>query len=420
MTTAASQPRDVPTTSRRQTTFLWIVFGAACIQAVACVVVGLGNARAERGLGDLRRRGIEYAAFREGIYPNPLLAAAAADRTVPYTVYPPYALPMFAVFFEPGGLAQAALLVEALSIGALVVIGVQGRRWLRFAGDPWAALAAVCAAAVAGNATAYQLGQFSILCTGLIVLQLACLERGRPVAAGVCWTLAMLKPQIAAAFAVLFLFGRHWSGLVAGLASLAGLTLFACRWTDVTVERVVHHWMFGLPLYFTAHTQGLGPGPLAAWLGIDPRVVIAVGFVVLLVSMATLLWLLGRRRERIDPLSLAGVAGVFGELCLYHYHYDNVMLAPTLLGLLRLVASRPSPGAILITVLVMGTLYLPHRFMVCIPASGLLRGVIWAAAAALLLADGVARGRAPRGGEPAAPIDDSAVRSVSAAGTIHP
>jgi hypothetical protein len=314
---------------------------------------------------------------------------------------------MFAVFFEPGGITQASILVTVLSLVSLVVIGAQGWRWMAPAGRAWGALAAVCGAAVAGNATVYQLGQFSIISTGLIVLQVACLERGRPVAAGVCWALAMLKPQIALPFAILFFLGRSWRGLIVGLAILAGLTSFACWWTDVTLSRIVRHWLYGMPMFFTAQAQGVGPGPLAAWLGVTPRIVIGVGLGVLGVSMGGVLWLMGRSRERIDLTSLAGVAAVLGELCLYHYHYDNIMLTPTLLGLLRIMATRPTLRTALVTVLMMGTVFVPHRLMVEIPANGLVRGAIWAAAAATLLADCVVRSRLLRSGEPAAVIAGS-------------
>jgi len=41
-----------------------------------------------------------------------------------------------------------------------------------------------------------------MLCMGLISVQWLLLERQRPLPAGLCWALAMLKPQIAAAFAL--------------------------------------------------------------------------------------------------------------------------------------------------------------------------------------------------------------------------
>lgn len=394
MTGATSHSRDEPNvTDRRVAAILWLGAGMLFAQAVVCLAVGIFNARAAGGLVDLRARAAECAAFGEGVYPNRLLADVPRERVLPYTVYPPYALPMFAIFFEPGGLTQGVILLGVLSIGSLAVIGLGGWRWLESAGRPWATLAAVCAAAVAGNATVYQLGQFSILCTGLIVLQMAYLERGRPVVAGVCWALAMLKPQIAAAFAILFLFGRNWRGLAVGLVILAVLTLFACRWTDVPLERMLEHWLYRMPLRFAANTQGLGPGPLAAWLGVEPRIVIGAGIGLLITTMGAVLWLARRHGEWIDQLSLAGVAAVLGELCLYHYHYDNVMLVPALFGLLRVVATRPTPGAAVLLVLMMGTLFLPHRLIVAIPASGSLRAAIWAAAAAVLMADGISRRR---------------------------
>ena len=77
----------------------WIVAGILLAQALVCT--GYGSVRAfQQGLPlDLGRRHAEYVVFREGIYPNVGLAGDRAAGHRVGTVYPPYALPMFALFF---------------------------------------------------------------------------------------------------------------------------------------------------------------------------------------------------------------------------------------------------------------------------------------------------------------------------------
>ena len=48
---------------------------------------------------DLKSRGEEYADFSKQIYPNCRLQLPDNPRASAHTVYPPYALPMFTVFF---------------------------------------------------------------------------------------------------------------------------------------------------------------------------------------------------------------------------------------------------------------------------------------------------------------------------------
>ena len=100
---------------------------------------GLHQAWLNNGDFDMRSRVSEYTSFRQGVYPNRALEGNSAPDSVPYSVYPPYALPMFTVFFEPGGKLQGRILIEILSLASLVVIGIYGFRELNFAGPALAA-----------------------------------------------------------------------------------------------------------------------------------------------------------------------------------------------------------------------------------------------------------------------------------------
>jgi hypothetical protein len=131
---------------------------------------------------------------------------------------------MMVPLFEPGGLRQAQYALLPLSAAALVVIGVWNWRLLAPAGIAWAGVGAFAASAIFVNRSALNLGQFTIICMGLIALQMTLLQRNRMTLAGACWALAMIKPHIAMPFAALFLINRQWRGLVLRVAILLALS----------------------------------------------------------------------------------------------------------------------------------------------------------------------------------------------------
>ena len=165
---------------------------------------------------DLMTRLREFSVFQQGSYPLRDLAQQPVPKSFPTSVYPPYALPMFALFFAPGGAAQGWPLVQGLSLLSLLPIGWIGWRSLRFAGPAAGLLGVLAPVAISGNSNCLFHGQFSMLCMGLISLQWLLLERRKPLAAGFCWALAMIKPQIAAAFALPLLQRGFRRGLVLG------------------------------------------------------------------------------------------------------------------------------------------------------------------------------------------------------------
>ncbi len=352
--------------------------------AVANISRGVRRAWQDDGDVDMQARAAEYDWFRSGVYPNRSIVGTAAPRALPYTVYPPYALPMFAVFFDPGGRLQGRVVVELLSVASLAVIGWYGWRELRFAGPALAAIGAVAAAAITGTLGALSAGQFSIVCVGLIVQQILFLERGKPVAAGVCWALAMIKPQIALAFAVLFVTERRWRGLLTGLAILAVLSLAACAWTDVSPLAVADHWLFKASLSFAEEAGTPGPGELARSLGLRSRTVLAAALLVFCGMLAWLWWASGRAGGRLPLLPLAGACAVAGELLFYHQFYDHIMLAPALFAMLALAAISRSPPATAVAAVMAASVWMPQRFVTLLPGNQPGRAAVWAIVALTL------------------------------------
>ncbi len=362
----------------------WLLAAGLAVTAVGAFGMGLWRAWACNGDGDMQLRVREYAAFRAGDYPNPPVDKPAAGRKAPFTIYPPYAFPMFAVFFEPGGLIQGRIVIELLTVAAVVLMGFYGRDRLKPFGPAWATVGALAGVGMASNGTTLALGQFSTMCAGLLVLQLMLLERGRAAAAGCAWAAAMIKPHIAVASAVLFLVNRLTRGLVVGVAVLALLSAAALWWTETSPAALAHHWLFQVKLRFASGSPAFGPAHLAEGLGWDQRLTQTAALGILaIVAVAVVACVRLPRREvaTLDLLPLAAIGAVLGRVLIYHRHYDNVMLFPLLIACLALALAAPTAANVATAVAVGLTLYIPQRVHEWVPFVQFILPAIWIVAA---------------------------------------
>lgn len=351
-------------------------FLPAALVAYGILILIVGAVHAWRGGDvDMGQRVREYSLFRRGVYPCHALEKDPVGLRV-YSVYPPYAFPLFVPFFEPEGGVQGRVMIESLSVASLIVIGLYA--WRRFkptSGTAVAAVAATLSAAIAGNGNAFALGQFSIICMGLIAQAMLLLGKGKPVAAGICWALAMIKPQIALCFAPLFLVGGNIRGLVCGMGVLGILSLAACEWTEIPLRAVVDHWFFRSRLNFNGDA-GV-PRAVAAWTGLSQRHIVGLG----LVAIAGVALGVRRRLAKIGDIDLLPLAGLFaaiGALAFYHRHYDYIMLWPTLLAAFAVADRRRDRASVAIAAVMFLSLVIPERWLKDVPYQLLVRSAVWA------------------------------------------
>lgn len=352
---------------------------------------------------DLAERFDEWRVYREHIYPSAYLANPD-QRALPFfrtTVYFPWALPLFDLLFSWGGLEQGKLVIllaSLASLGLMAWVGWQGLRpWGCSAG--W--LGALSPLAITGNANALAHGQFSILCMGLITLQWLLLLGSRPKPAGLCWALAMVKPQIAAGFAIPFLQKRHISGLILGAVMLIGLTAASLAHTSTAPGAFLMAWLQSLPTFVgkgnTNLLAALVPllrGLLSETPALSAAVLLTISGVVFAVGW----WIVKRLRQSnrlaalplartfvSDPLQLAGCCAVFGGVSFYHLHHDNIMMVPALLACWRNLLRAPCRGNITVSVLMALSLWTPQSMQQRIPGHAEAQCLIWLLVGAELL-----------------------------------
>ncbi len=310
---------------------------------------------------DMRLRHEEYSLFAQHLYPHRRVAEAAGIAVVTKnTVYPPYAFPMFAAVFWPATFEGARALFQVFTLAALGAMMWYGARELGFAGKPAALLGASVPFAFSGNCSAVALGQFSIICAAFVVLQVALLKRNRPALAGICWALAMLKPQIGLPFAVLFLVSQQWRGLVTGGMLLALLTVLALWWTHVAPWNFWQQGVASQTLKFAA--EGGGAGLWVHAFGINPRAATLAGLGMVVAFGVALLF--RQIRSKFTTDTAAAMCAVLGASLFYHHHYDNMMFVPLILPLLVSCLRTGRPSLYAASALLALTVYAPPSFLV--------------------------------------------------------
>lgn len=306
------------------------------------------------GDSDFRIREREWMDFSAGVYPNLRFTPEGAKPATVHSVYPAYALPIFGLFFGAGDFDAARIVLQALSLGGLGVMMLLGWKALHRYGWQAGFLGMAMAAAMSGNCTVIALGQFSLVSAGMLAAQILAIQANRPWLAGLFWAIAMIKPQIAFPFALLFLIHRQWRGILSGSVILAMLSLFALKWTGWTFGEYLIHAVGSESLSFVSQ-NGTG---LTGALPISPRVITVVGIAMIGVLGLWLLWARdGLPQDNLWPL--AGLASALGWVLFYHRPYDNPMLLPLILAMAAFALRCQTLLPVLLAGLLGISLYLP-------------------------------------------------------------
>lgn len=393
-------------TERRPARFLYfflaLLLGFAFVVGLWRFWQGLKLGWHYRGSGDLHERFIEYGYFLFGVYPSPEIAG---DRAVPgmrHSVYPPYAFPMLALFFGRGSWLQAKVIVAFTVALSLPLMGLIGLQRLRAFGRMAGLAGLILPFSLASITGALEWGQFGFFTTSMVLLQMLLLERGRKYSAGLCWALAMLKPQVGLAFFGLFGFRRQWQGCLFGLAVLIGLALFTFAQTHVLPAAVIQHWLVGQDLSFSfGNIAGLpfNASRLSPLLSSKVVVLLALFFAFVVVYRLSLSERLSVARRGL--LGMTGVYAVVGRLAFYHRPHDDVMLFPTLLACLVLALESKRRSDWFLFSLLLLSLSQPEAWVMHLPRLAAVNSGIWLIAGIRLLQEQFKDPERPEGSESA-------------------
>jgi hypothetical protein len=232
--------------------------------------------------------------------------------------------------------------------------------------------------AFGGSCTATEVGQVSIIATALLAGALVCDRVGRPYLCGILVALAMIKPTIAASFAIALIITARYRAAAA--AALYGALASGVTWivTGASPMHMLEQMAAGATTFISDGTFGLVD--MASRVGLSPAATVALP---LLVAVPGLV-LMGIVRPSL-PLAFA-VASVWGRLWTYHKSYDDLMLVFVLVPLGACALGRLPSRAALAAFVAMGALaWIPGRLLALVEVQ-MLQLAVWPLALGVLVA----------------------------------
>lgn len=212
-------------------------------------------------------------------------------------------------------------------------------------------------AAFGGACTATEIGQIGIVVAALLAASLWSDRRGAHVWTGLLMAVALIKPTIAAPFAVaLLIAGRYRASLVAATYGV-GASLVTWAITGAPPWRMLGQLARRAGGYALDGT--IGPPDALAALGVAPAWINPMAVALVSLPGLLLMW-----RVRGSLAVCYAVAAVWGRLWTYHKSYDDIMLVflmvPLGVAALRTPASRPALAACVVVGLLA---WLPGRWL---------------------------------------------------------
>ncbi|MCO4769997.1 MAG: hypothetical protein KDA24_08180 [Deltaproteobacteria bacterium] len=316
-------------------------------------------------------------------------AGAPVYRTDANAVYPPAGYLVIGALTGGADFERARALWAVQSVLLLILASVGVMFATRSEGIARRATALLVVPGVAAIAPGVANGQVHLLTVVAGVAGALLLARregswATDIAGALLMVICLAKPTNASAFflAGCLLSGRWRPALLSvglyGLATVVALTFATETWL-VTLSRWVDRAVSGAE-YGAYEGGSTNAHTFLVKVGIRQySTLITVGLLGLFGEWAS-------RRRTADPWVVLGVGGLVARLCVYHRSYDDVLVVPALIALLRLVwgGREDAPawvrhGAVAVTVVAFVVIGLPERVLPSTQAFEILQTAGWLA-----------------------------------------
>lgn len=309
------------------------VCGYGLLLTIAGFVVGRVT---PDGIADFRQRWFEVQHFVHRINPSDVMSGkVAALEGVPFVYiggYPPWSYTVGSILIPPlpfqFSLAVFTLFQLLSLLGILLLIYQTTQRYLK---SIWAGFFFMgIFLSQPGLATDLKWGNYTTIAVfALMACILLCRSRRRFVAllGGLCFSIAFVKPQLAALFGLVLLWEGYWrswttaAGLVLMYTMVAAITLQSSPWT--LIAAVFESTVSYRELYSYAQYYNYGLFDILKLFEVP------VGLIVkceLVLGIAAVTALCLRYRRYVPAVTLWAIPATFAPLWAYNQKYDWLII----------------------------------------------------------------------------------------------
>jgi hypothetical protein len=286
--------------------------------------------------------------------------------------YPPWTFLTAAPLVLPAPWLFAAAYFAVLDAVALAIAFVWAYQIGRPHGQAGGIFLGASAIALFAHYRTLQVGQYGILVNALLIGVYWLTERRKPVAAGIVFGLAAIKPQISALFGLIFLVRRQWKAVAAATAYVVLASLVTWAMTKTNPVEMLRQ-MYALAQGWTDHPDPrikeqhpIGVSSLLSLLlelHVDRKIATPFAAITGLTLSGVFMWLW----RNSSTLTLFAIAATVGRLWSYHLAYDDVMLVFLIVALGKLVITHRAAGPIVAFCVVGLSLWAPKPIGYTLP-----------------------------------------------------
>lgn len=305
---------------------------------------------------DLFGRWKEQQYIYQGVYPYDAMKGSPniipEIGTINSGGYPPWSFFTGFVFLPPISWELTRLYHGLLNIMSILVSAVFAYQ----IGLPYSrskALFSVAAIlAITGHKSTLGMGQYGIIINALLIFMFWLIQKNKNIWAGLIFGIAMVKPNISASYFLILIIQKRLKAILAFSLYIILGSINIWIITKLTPIYMLNK-IFEQSKYFA--DKGYSGIDAITAFGFDPKqATLLLGIIALLV-LSIIIYLC----RNYSLLNLFAICSVIGRVCIYHRHYDNVMLIFLLLALLKITFENRNRLNILFLSLVSLSLWLP-------------------------------------------------------------
>lgn len=309
---------------------------------------------------DLFSRWQEQQYIYRGLYPYDAMKGSPniipEIGTINSGGYPPWSFFTGFIFFPPISWPLTRFYHALLNFASILVLAAFAYQIGFPYGKSKALFTLTACLAMSSHKSTLSMGQYGIIINALLIIMFWLIQKNKNIWAGLIFGIAMVKPNISAPYFLILAIHKRMKAIVAFSLYIIFGSINIWIITKLTPIYMLNT-IFGQSKYFA--DKGYSAIGFVTALGFDPKQATVFVGIIGILAITIMIYLC----RNYSLLNLFAICCVIGRVCVYHRHYDNLMLVFLLLTLIKMTFNNPTKLNTFFLSLVGLSLWVPARIV---------------------------------------------------------